>query len=101
MTFDDLADESWIQLRDRRQFRDGVIEILGVFPDDRDREGVPVVDEDAPVPIEEHAARGTQRDRALKKVMEDKRVAKWMNPSNMPFDGKRMIWGGFKPIVRL
>jgi len=42
-----------------------------------------------------------QRDRALKKVMEDKRVAKWMNPSNMPFDGKRMIWGGFKPIVRL
>ena len=42
-----------------------------------------------------------QRDRALQKVMADKRVAKWMNPKSMPFDGKRMFWGGFKPIVTL
>jgi uncharacterized protein YbaA (DUF1428 family) len=24
-----------------------------------------------------------------------------MDPKDMPFDGKRMFWGGFKPIVRL
>ena len=31
--------------------------------------------------------------------MKDKRLAKMMNPKNMPFDGKRMIYGGFKIIV--
>src|SRR6185312_5485322 len=41
------------------------------------------------------------RDRAVAKVMKDPRLAKMMNPKNMPFDGKRMIWGGFKPIVSL
>src|SRR5689334_15229520 len=41
------------------------------------------------------------RDRIMKKVMSDPRVAKIMNPKSMPFDGKRMFWGGFKPIVRL
>jgi len=39
------------------------------------------------------------RDRILKKVMADPRLAKMMNPKNMPFDGKRMIWGGFKTFV--
>ncbi|MGE0410047.1 MAG: DUF1428 domain-containing protein [Amphiplicatus sp.] len=39
------------------------------------------------------------RDRAMKKVMEDERLKKYMN--NMPFDGKRMIFGGFKPIVEM
>ena len=24
-----------------------------------------------------------------------------MDPKNMPFDGKRMIWGGFADLVRL
>jgi uncharacterized protein YbaA (DUF1428 family) len=24
-----------------------------------------------------------------------------MDPKSMPFDGKRMMWGGFKPIVQL
>jgi len=24
-----------------------------------------------------------------------------MNPKDMPFDGKRMFWGGFKQIVAL
>ena len=42
-----------------------------------------------------------QRDRAVAKVMQDPRLAKMMNPKAMPFDGKRMIWGGFKPIISL
>jgi uncharacterized protein YbaA (DUF1428 family) len=41
-----------------------------------------------------------QRDRVMAKVMKDKRLADMMDPKNMPFDGKRMFWGGFKPIVR-
>jgi uncharacterized protein YbaA (DUF1428 family) len=24
-----------------------------------------------------------------------------MQPGEMPFDGKRMFWGGFKPVVDL
>lgn len=40
------------------------------------------------------------RDSVNKKVMADPRIAK-MGPDNMPFDGKRMIFGGFKPIVSL
>ncbi len=39
------------------------------------------------------------RDRVLAKVMKDKRLAKMMNPKAMPFDGRRMIYGGFKTIV--
>ena len=39
------------------------------------------------------------RDRCLAKVMKDPRLAKMMDPKNMPFDGKRMIYGGFKVIV--
>lgn len=39
------------------------------------------------------------RDRILKKVMADPRLEKMMNPKAMPFDGKRMIWGGFKSFV--
>ena len=39
------------------------------------------------------------RDRILKKVMKDKRLAKMMDPKAMPFDGKRMIYGGFKILV--
>ena len=37
------------------------------------------------------------RNEGWKKVMEDER----MKPdfANMPFDGKRMFWGGFSPIV--
>ena len=42
-----------------------------------------------------------QRDRILKKVMADPRMAPYMNPKKMPFDGMRMFWGGFKPIVKL
>ena len=39
------------------------------------------------------------RDRCLKKVMADPRLAKMMNPKKMPFDAKRMIYGGFKVFV--
>ena len=35
----------------------------------------------------------------MKKVMGDPRLAKMMDPANMPFDMSRMAWGGFKPIV--
>lgn len=38
------------------------------------------------------------RDRVNKQVMKDPRLAK-MGPADMPFDSKRMIWGGFKQIV--
>ncbi|KRG80697.1 RNA signal recognition particle 4.5S RNA [Stenotrophomonas daejeonensis] len=40
------------------------------------------------------------RDRVNAKVMADARLQGW-NLGNMPFDGKRMFWGGFKPIVDL
>jgi uncharacterized protein YbaA (DUF1428 family) len=39
------------------------------------------------------------RDRCVAKVMKDKRLAAMMNPKAMPFDGKRMIYGGFKVMV--
>lgn len=39
------------------------------------------------------------RDAAMAKVMSDPRLSPQSNP--MPFDGKRMIFGGFSPIVEL
>lgn len=41
----------------------------------------------------------TDRDRIMKKVMSDPRLADYMDPEKMPFDGMRMFWGGFKPVV--
>ena len=41
------------------------------------------------------------RDRINAKVMKDKRLAKMMDPKAMPFDARRMIWGGFKTVVDL
>jgi uncharacterized protein YbaA (DUF1428 family) len=41
------------------------------------------------------------RDRVNKKVMSDPRLAEMMNPKAIPFDGKRMIWGGFTTLVEL
>ena len=41
------------------------------------------------------------RDRINKAVMEDPKMAAICTPDKMPFDGKRMIFGGFKPIVSL
>jgi len=40
-----------------------------------------------------------QRDRINAKVMKDPRLIKMMDPKAMPFDGKRMFWGGFKTFV--
>jgi uncharacterized protein YbaA (DUF1428 family) len=39
------------------------------------------------------------RDRIMKKVMNDPRLAEMMSGKDMPFDGKRMFWGGFKVAV--
>src|SRR5688572_2919170 len=41
------------------------------------------------------------RDRVNAKVMKDPRLATMMDPKAMPFDVKRMIYGGFKVIVDL
>ena len=39
------------------------------------------------------------RDRVNAKVMEDPRVKGMMDAKAMPFDGKRMIYGGFEVLV--
>lgn len=40
------------------------------------------------------------RDRINAAVMEDPRI-KDMSPKDMPFDGQRMFWGGFRTLVEL
>jgi uncharacterized protein YbaA (DUF1428 family) len=42
-----------------------------------------------------------QRDSINKKVMKDPRLADMMDSKSLPFDGKRMIYGGFKLLVAL
>src|SRR5258706_14160206 len=37
-----------------------------------------------------------QRNRVNAKVMKDPRMAPMMDPKALPFDAKRMFWGGFK-----
>lgn len=39
-----------------------------------------------------------ERDRINAAVMADPRIAN-VEPKSMPFDGKRMFWGGFGPLV--
>jgi uncharacterized protein YbaA (DUF1428 family) len=39
------------------------------------------------------------RDRVNARVMKDPRLAKMMSSKAMPFDAKRMMYGGFKTIV--
>ena len=41
------------------------------------------------------------RDRVNAKVMKDPRIAPMMDAKTMPFDGKRMFWGGFKTLLEL
>ncbi len=41
------------------------------------------------------------RDRVNAKVMKDPRMNKMMDPKAMPFDVKRMSYGGFKVLVDL
>ncbi len=42
-----------------------------------------------------------QRDRINAKVMKDPRLADMVDGKNAPFDVKRLIWGGFKMIVKV
>ena len=42
-----------------------------------------------------------ERNRINAKVMKDKRLASMMDPKAMPFDARRMFWGGFKTVVDL
>jgi uncharacterized protein YbaA (DUF1428 family) len=39
------------------------------------------------------------RDKVNAKVMADERLKGMMSPADMPFDGKRMIYGGFKMLT--
>jgi len=41
------------------------------------------------------------RDRINKKVMSDPRLAHMMDLKTLPFDAKRMFFGGFKTLVSL
>jgi uncharacterized protein YbaA (DUF1428 family) len=41
------------------------------------------------------------RNQVMKKVMADPRLAQTMDPKKLPFDGMRMFWGGFTPVVKL
>jgi len=40
-----------------------------------------------------------QRDRVNAKVMADTRLKHMMDPKSLPFDAKRMIYGGFESLV--
>jgi uncharacterized protein YbaA (DUF1428 family) len=42
-----------------------------------------------------------QRDRVNSKVMSDPRLASMMNLDALPFDAKRMFFGGFETLVAL
>ena len=39
------------------------------------------------------------RDRVMAKVMKDRRLASMMDLKKLPFDAKRMIFGGFEVVV--
>lgn len=41
------------------------------------------------------------RDAVNEKVMSDPRMADMMKPENTPFDGKRLIYGGFEMMLDL
>lgn len=41
-----------------------------------------------------------KRDEVNAKVMSDERLAGMCDPANMPFDCKRMTYGGFKTLVK-
>ncbi|HEX4939443.1 MAG TPA: DUF1428 domain-containing protein [Candidatus Kapabacteria bacterium] len=42
-----------------------------------------------------------RRDEINAKVMEDPRIKDAFDPNTMPFDGKRMFWGGFEKLVEI
>lgn len=39
------------------------------------------------------------RDAVMKNVKADERMRQCMNPEGLPFDGQRMMWGGFTSLV--
>lgn len=41
-----------------------------------------------------------QFERTMKKVMSDKRLEPYMDHKKLGFDGMRMYWGGFKPLIQ-
>ena len=41
------------------------------------------------------------RDLVNAKVMKDPRLASMMDPKALPFDGRRMIFGGFKTVIKM
>jgi uncharacterized protein YbaA (DUF1428 family) len=41
------------------------------------------------------------RDRISAAVMKDPRIAAFMDPKNLPFDARRIFFGGFKTLVKL
>ena len=41
------------------------------------------------------------RDRINAKVMKDPRLADMVHGKNLPFDGKRLIFGGFKLLLEV
>jgi uncharacterized protein YbaA (DUF1428 family) len=41
-----------------------------------------------------------QRDRINAKVMKDPRLADMMDTKTLPFDGKRLIYGGFEMMLK-
>ena len=40
------------------------------------------------------------RDKGMEAAMKDPRLAAYMQPENIPFDGQRMIFGGFEVIYQ-
>ena len=42
-----------------------------------------------------------QRDKVNAKVMADPRLKSMMDPKSLPFDAKRMIYGGFESLVKV
>jgi uncharacterized protein YbaA (DUF1428 family) len=42
-----------------------------------------------------------ERDRINAKIMKDPRLADMMDPKALPFDAKRMFFGGFKTFVEV
>lgn len=40
------------------------------------------------------------RNQVNRKVMKDPRIHEMCDPNNMPFDCKRMVYGGFKAVVK-
>jgi uncharacterized protein YbaA (DUF1428 family) len=42
-----------------------------------------------------------KRDEVNDKVMKDPRLVSYMTPEGMPFDGKRLVYGGFEMVIDL